>query len=96
VLAASVYLVYLLEILKFRRLDTVRLRRLRPTASEAEIERDVNKHLETGEMEVVQMLPSDVRRRPAQSRFPRAADVAAEGARTAAPANPAASQQTGR
>ena len=30
VVAASVYLVYVLEILKFRRLDSVRLRRLRP------------------------------------------------------------------
>ena len=30
VIAASVYLVYVLEILKFRRLDAIRLRRLRP------------------------------------------------------------------
>ena len=37
--AASVYLVYVLEILKFRRLDAMRLRRLRPDASPAEIER---------------------------------------------------------
>jgi len=33
VAAASIYLVYVLEILKFRRLDAVRLRRLRPAAS---------------------------------------------------------------
>ena len=39
VVAASVYLVYVLEILKFRRLDAIRLRRLRPDASPAEIER---------------------------------------------------------
>jgi UDP-GlcNAc:undecaprenyl-phosphate GlcNAc-1-phosphate transferase len=51
--AASVYLVYVLEILKFRRLDTVRLRRLRPDASPAEIDLDVAKHLETGEFEAV-------------------------------------------
>jgi UDP-GlcNAc:undecaprenyl-phosphate GlcNAc-1-phosphate transferase len=51
--AASVYLVYVLEILKFRRLDTVRVRLLRPEASEAEIELDVTKHLETGEFEAV-------------------------------------------
>jgi UDP-GlcNAc:undecaprenyl-phosphate/decaprenyl-phosphate GlcNAc-1-phosphate transferase len=51
--AASVYLVYVLEILKFRRLDASRLRRLRPDASSAEIERDVARDLETGEMDVV-------------------------------------------
>jgi UDP-GlcNAc:undecaprenyl-phosphate GlcNAc-1-phosphate transferase len=53
VIAASVYLVYVLEILKFRRLDAIRLRRLRPEASPAEIELDVAKHLETGEFEAV-------------------------------------------
>ncbi len=42
VVAASVYLVYVLEILKFRRLDAMRLRRLRPDASPAEIELDVD------------------------------------------------------
>ena len=41
VVAASFYLVYVLEILKFRRLDAIRLRRLRPDASPAEIERGV-------------------------------------------------------
>jgi UDP-GlcNAc:undecaprenyl-phosphate GlcNAc-1-phosphate transferase len=51
--AASVYLVYVLEILKFRRLDTIRLHRLRPQASPAEIEKDVVKDLETGEIEAV-------------------------------------------
>src|SRR5438477_8814853 len=51
--AASVYLVYVLEILKFRRLAAVRLRRLRPEASPAEIELDVTKHLETGEFRAV-------------------------------------------
>jgi UDP-GlcNAc:undecaprenyl-phosphate GlcNAc-1-phosphate transferase len=53
VAAASVYLVYVLEILKFRRLDTVRLRRLLPHASPAEIEAGVAKDLETGEFEAV-------------------------------------------
>ena len=43
VVAASVYLVYVLEILKFRRLDAIRLRRLRPEASPAEIDLDVVK-----------------------------------------------------
>jgi UDP-GlcNAc:undecaprenyl-phosphate GlcNAc-1-phosphate transferase len=52
-IAASVYLVYVLEILKFRRLDAIRLRRLRPDASEAEIAMDVAKHFETGEFDAV-------------------------------------------
>jgi len=51
--AASIYLVYVLEILKFRRLDAMRLRRLRPEASPAEIEADVTKHFETGEFHAV-------------------------------------------
>ncbi len=63
VAAASVYLVYVLEILKFRRLDAVRIRRLRPEASPAEIERDVAKHLETGEFEAVAS-PGDGKREP--------------------------------
>jgi UDP-GlcNAc:undecaprenyl-phosphate GlcNAc-1-phosphate transferase len=55
--AASVYLVYVLEILKFRRLDASRLRRLRPDASAAEIERDVARDFETGEMDAVAAKP---------------------------------------
>jgi UDP-GlcNAc:undecaprenyl-phosphate GlcNAc-1-phosphate transferase len=57
VVAASVYLVYVLEILKFRRLDASRLRRLRPDASTAEIERDVVRDFETGEMDAVSAEP---------------------------------------
>jgi len=53
VAAASVYLVYVLEIFKFRRLDAIRLRRLRPDATAAEIEQDVIQHFETGEFPVV-------------------------------------------
>jgi UDP-GlcNAc:undecaprenyl-phosphate GlcNAc-1-phosphate transferase len=53
VAAASVYLVYVLEILKFKRLDTIRLRRDRPEASEEEIDADVEQRLETGEFEAV-------------------------------------------
>jgi UDP-GlcNAc:undecaprenyl-phosphate GlcNAc-1-phosphate transferase len=52
-IAASVYLVYVLEILKFRRLDAVRLRRLRPEASEAEIAASVAQDFETGEFNAV-------------------------------------------
>src|SRR5438132_9169992 len=55
VAAASVYLVYVLEILKFRRLDAVRLRRLRPEASAAEIERGVAEDLQTGEFRAVSL-----------------------------------------
>jgi UDP-GlcNAc:undecaprenyl-phosphate/decaprenyl-phosphate GlcNAc-1-phosphate transferase len=53
VVAASVYLVYVLEILKFRRVDAIRLRRLRPDVSPAEIDMHVAKQLETGEFEAV-------------------------------------------
>jgi UDP-GlcNAc:undecaprenyl-phosphate GlcNAc-1-phosphate transferase len=53
VAAASVYLVYVLEILKFRRVDTMRLRGLRPGASSTEIEQDLMKDLETGEMDAL-------------------------------------------
>jgi UDP-GlcNAc:undecaprenyl-phosphate/decaprenyl-phosphate GlcNAc-1-phosphate transferase len=59
VLAASVYLVYVLEILKFRRSDAVRLRRLCPEASAAEIECDIARDLETGEMDVVTLARSE-------------------------------------
>ena len=53
VASASVYLVYVLEILKFRRLDAVRVRLARPEASPAEVDLHVAKHLETGEFEAV-------------------------------------------
>jgi UDP-GlcNAc:undecaprenyl-phosphate/decaprenyl-phosphate GlcNAc-1-phosphate transferase len=53
VVAASIYLVFVLEILKFRRLDAIRLRRVRPDATEADIDADVEERLETGEFEAV-------------------------------------------
>lgn len=59
VVAASVYLVYVLEILKFRRLDALRLRRLRPDASPAEIERVVAHDLETGEYDTLTTVDGD-------------------------------------
>jgi UDP-GlcNAc:undecaprenyl-phosphate GlcNAc-1-phosphate transferase len=52
-LIASVYLVYVLEILKFKRLDTMRLRRVKPDASEEEIDSDVVQRLGTGEFDAV-------------------------------------------
>ena len=52
-LIASVYLVYVLEILKFKRLDAIRLRRVKPDASEEEIDADVAQRMETGEFDAV-------------------------------------------
>jgi UDP-GlcNAc:undecaprenyl-phosphate GlcNAc-1-phosphate transferase len=52
--AASVYLIYVLEILKFKRLATLRQRRLAPDATDAEIDASVVESLETGEFDVVQ------------------------------------------
>jgi UDP-GlcNAc:undecaprenyl-phosphate GlcNAc-1-phosphate transferase len=48
-LAVSLYLVTVLEILKLRRLDALRLRRARPGITEDEIDADVARALETGE-----------------------------------------------
>src|SRR3954447_2964432 len=59
VVAASVYLVYVLEIFKFRRLDAMRLRRVRPETTEAEIDADVEEHLRTGEFESVRRETED-------------------------------------
>jgi UDP-GlcNAc:undecaprenyl-phosphate GlcNAc-1-phosphate transferase len=53
VLIASVYLVYVLEILKFKRLDAIRLRRVKPDATEEEIDADVAARMETGEFDAV-------------------------------------------
>ena len=59
VVAASVYLVFVLEIFKFRRLDAIRLRRLRPEATEAEIDADVEARLQTGEFDAVRRETED-------------------------------------
>src|SRR5271154_3541166 len=53
VVAASVYLVYVLEILKFRRLDAIRLRRLRPVGSPQQVNRPMATEDEKGEFEAV-------------------------------------------
>jgi UDP-GlcNAc:undecaprenyl-phosphate GlcNAc-1-phosphate transferase len=53
VLAGSFYLVYVLEILKFRRLDAMRVRRARPDATADEVARDVRRDFETGEFDAV-------------------------------------------
>jgi UDP-GlcNAc:undecaprenyl-phosphate/decaprenyl-phosphate GlcNAc-1-phosphate transferase len=48
-LAASAYLVYVLEILKLRRLRAWQLRRTDPAATEHDIDQEVQRELETGE-----------------------------------------------
>ena len=53
VIAASVYLVYVLELLKLRGLEGIKIRRLRPNASEQEIEEDVVRQLETGDFDEI-------------------------------------------
>jgi UDP-GlcNAc:undecaprenyl-phosphate GlcNAc-1-phosphate transferase len=58
VLAASVYLVYVLEILKFKRLTARRLRRSRPGVTEREIEADATLRIETGQFDAIR--PEDV------------------------------------
>jgi len=50
---ASGYLVYVLEILKFKRLDAIRIRREKPDVREEEIDADVVARLETGEFDAV-------------------------------------------
>jgi UDP-GlcNAc:undecaprenyl-phosphate GlcNAc-1-phosphate transferase len=49
--AASVYLVYVLEIFKFKGLRAAELRRVDPTTTEGEIEVQVTRDIETGEFE---------------------------------------------
>jgi UDP-GlcNAc:undecaprenyl-phosphate GlcNAc-1-phosphate transferase len=52
-LAASVYLVYVLEILKFKSFRIRELRRTEPGTEEHEIERQVQREVETGEFEAI-------------------------------------------
>jgi UDP-GlcNAc:undecaprenyl-phosphate/decaprenyl-phosphate GlcNAc-1-phosphate transferase len=52
-LAASVYLIYFLEILKFKSWRARELRRTDPTRSEHEIDARVQREVETGEFERV-------------------------------------------
>ena len=68
VLAASVYLIYVLEILKFKRLTALRVRRTDPAATEADIVADAEERLETGQFDAI--LPEDVARADAQAPAP--------------------------
>ncbi|MDX6505527.1 MAG: UDP-GlcNAc:undecaprenyl-phosphate/decaprenyl-phosphate GlcNAc-phosphate transferase [Gaiellaceae bacterium] len=65
-LAASVYLVYVLEILKLRRLRAWQIRRLDPTTTEHEIEQTITRELETGEFKAVREAPSPGSGEPAE------------------------------
>jgi UDP-GlcNAc:undecaprenyl-phosphate GlcNAc-1-phosphate transferase len=51
--AASLYLIYILEILKFRRLRAWQLRRVDPETEEHEIDEQVERELETGEFRTI-------------------------------------------
>jgi UDP-GlcNAc:undecaprenyl-phosphate GlcNAc-1-phosphate transferase len=52
-IAASVYLVYVLEILKFKSFRIRELLRAEPGTDEHEVERQVEREMETGEFEAV-------------------------------------------
>jgi UDP-GlcNAc:undecaprenyl-phosphate GlcNAc-1-phosphate transferase len=58
-LIASVYLVYVLEIFKFKSLRTIQLRRVDPDTSEHDIVASVERDIETGEFEVIDEPESD-------------------------------------
>ena len=53
-LVASVYLVYVLEIFKFKSLRTIQLRRVDPDTSEHDIVASVERDIETGEFEAIE------------------------------------------
>jgi hypothetical protein len=57
-----------LEILKFRSLATIRLRRMRPEATPAEIASTVEEKLETGEFDAVLPSPASDREGPTVNR----------------------------
>jgi UDP-GlcNAc:undecaprenyl-phosphate GlcNAc-1-phosphate transferase len=65
-LAASVYLVYVLEILKLRRVRAWQLRRLDPDTTEHEIDARVERELETGEFRAVREGRAPARGQPAK------------------------------
>jgi UDP-GlcNAc:undecaprenyl-phosphate GlcNAc-1-phosphate transferase len=57
--AASVYLVYVLEILKFKSARVIQLRRVDPQASDEEIEQTVERDVATGEFDAVKEEPPE-------------------------------------
>ena len=50
---ASVYLIYVLEIFKFKRLRGIQMRRVDPDTSEQEVIASVEKDIETGEFDAI-------------------------------------------
>ncbi|HWE58348.1 MAG TPA: MraY family glycosyltransferase [Solirubrobacteraceae bacterium] len=58
-LVASVYLVYVLEIFKFKSLRTVQLRRVDPDTSEHDIVKSVERDIETGEFDAIRDAQGD-------------------------------------
>ncbi len=56
-LIASIYLIYVLEIFKFKRLRMIQLRTVEPDTSEHDIAASVEKEIETGEFEAVKKVP---------------------------------------
>ncbi|HEX2016571.1 MAG TPA: MraY family glycosyltransferase [Solirubrobacteraceae bacterium] len=64
VISASVYLIYVLEILKFRRITARRLERTTPGLTAAEIDASVVAQLETGEFQTLDNGPSTPRAVP--------------------------------
>jgi UDP-GlcNAc:undecaprenyl-phosphate GlcNAc-1-phosphate transferase len=77
--AASVYLVYVLEILKFKSFRARELRQVDPDTNEHEIDQRVARELETGEFEAVADPQAEERARPPAS-----------GPRVRAPGSPTA------
>ncbi len=57
--AASVYLVYVLEIFKFRYLKGIQLRKVNPETSEQEIDKAVERDIETGEFDALEKATND-------------------------------------
>ena len=62
--AASVYLVYVLEIFKFRSLRALQLRRVNPEATDSEIDQSVDHDVHTGEFDAIKL--DDTVHRPAE------------------------------
>ncbi|HTX30517.1 MAG TPA: MraY family glycosyltransferase [Solirubrobacteraceae bacterium] len=93
--AASAYLVYVLEILKFKNFRARELREVDPDTSEHEIEAHVARELETGEFERVRLPASDGGPRSADARA-QPADGRAPAAGGGQPAAPAESPTVGR
>jgi UDP-GlcNAc:undecaprenyl-phosphate/decaprenyl-phosphate GlcNAc-1-phosphate transferase len=63
-IAASIYLVYVLEIFRFRLRRAREIRREEPGTAEHEIVERVTREVETGEFEVVRVRPGDGREHP--------------------------------